>query len=716
MNKKQHISNGFFYEKDQNNIVTITIDMPDKKMNVINVAFGEALQQTVEKLAKETDLAGIILTSAKTTFIAGGDIDTIYEITKAENAFLFAENLKKSLRALEKLGKPVVAAINGTTLGGGLEVALACHYRIAIDSPTTKLGFPEVTLGLLPGAGGVVRTVWLLGLEKSLPLLTKGTRLSVQEAKSLGLIDELASDKTAMFEQAKKWILANPSFVAHWDNKKYKIPNGKATHPRIAQMLPVMPAIVAKETFNNYPAPSAILAVAIEAASINFDTACLIESRYFAELVVSKEAKNIMHTLWFQNNELKKGKSRPQNVAPQKTTKVGVLGAGMMGHGIAYISAKAGIEVVLKDVNKEGAEVGKAKIAGIIDRRIARGKMTQERKKNILNRIQTTGDAKDLKDCDLIIEAVFENRALKAKVTQEAEKHLDKTVTFASNTSTLPITGLAEQSQRPTQFVGLHFFSPVHRMQLVEIIKGKKTDDKTLAKAFDYVLQVGKVPIVVNDSRGFYTSRVFSTYTGEGMQLLAEGQHPQAIEMCGRLAGMPVGPLALLDEVSLKLVSDIRKQTLKDLGQEAKNDAMQKVLHIMVTKNERFGKAAGAGFYEYPKGENKFLWPKLNELFNVEKSKQLSQKTMIERLMFAQAIETVRCLEEGVLTSSADANIGSIFGWGFSPFKGGTLQYINDYGIRKFVRRAKQLSKRFGERFEPPAMLVEMAEAKKAFA
>jgi 3-hydroxyacyl-CoA dehydrogenase/enoyl-CoA hydratase/3-hydroxybutyryl-CoA epimerase len=456
----------------------------------------------------------------------------------------------------------------------------------------------------------------------------------------------------------------------------------------------------------------------VEGAQVDFDTASRIESRYFANLATGQVAKNMIGAFWFQLNQINAGKSRPPDVPPQKTRKVGVLGAGMMGHGIAYVSAYSGIDVVLKDVSLDKANAGKAKIEVLTDKRIARGRMGAAQKEEILNRIHTTESAEDLNGCDLIVEAVFEDRELKAQVTQEAEAQILDTAVFASNTSTLPITGLAERASRPEKFVGLHFFSPVHRMKLVEIIRGAKTSDITLAKAFDYVLQIRKIPIVVNDRRGFYTSRVFATYVKEGLALLGEGQHPFAIESAGLQAGMPVGPLALADEVSLSLMLHIREQTCKDLaaeGKEAPHHPSDDVLDVLTEQFGRFGKARGAGFYEYPPDAKKHLWPELTVIFPLQGEK-LVQTEMIERLMFVQALETARCYEEGVVTSVADANIGSIFAWGFAPFKGGTLQYINDYGVADFVSRSNELAERYGERFAPPDILVQMAEKQETFA
>lgn len=705
------------YEKDADNIVTLTIDMPGRSMNVINEELGEAVQANVAKLKEEKDLAGVIITSGKDAFVAGADIDGLFKITRAEDAFNMSEAFKAQLRMLETLGKPVVAGINGTALGGGLEICLACHHRIAINNPKTKLGLPEVKLGLLPGGGGVTRMVRLLGLQESFPYLTEGKELSPEKAKSVGIVDDLAADRDEMIAKAKEWIKANPNPKAPWDKSDYKMPGGKPTHPAVAQMLAIAPAIARKKTYGNYPAIEAIMAAAAEGANVDFDTASRIESRYFASLAVGQVAKNMIGTFWYQLNALKAGKSRPDGVEKTSTKKVGVLGAGMMGHGIAYVTALSGMDVVLKDVSQEAADAGKAKCEALLKKRVSRNKMTKEKMEEVLGRIKATGSAEDLKGCDLIIEAVFEDRGLKAKVTQEAEAQLDDTAVFGSNTSTLPITGLATASARPKNFVGIHFFSPVDKMPLVEIIKGEQTSDFALAKAFDYVLAIKKTPIVVNDSRGFYTSRVFGTYVQEGQALLAEGQHPRAIESAGLQAGMPVGPLALSDEVSLSLMKHIKEQTEKDFAAEGKtlpDHPAYKVLEVMTGKLDRLGKAHGAGFYEYPQNEPKHLWPGLRENFPPQNG-DLPLQEMMDRMLYVQCLETVRCMEEGVFSSVADGNIGSVFGWGFAPWSGGVLQYINATGLEKFVARAKELAAKYGTRFQPPKKLVDMAEKGQKF-
>jgi 3-hydroxyacyl-CoA dehydrogenase/enoyl-CoA hydratase/3-hydroxybutyryl-CoA epimerase len=708
----------FKYEKDEQNIVTLTLDMPGRSANVLNAEFGEGFQNALTKLAAEDELAGVIITSGKKTFLAGADLEMLVNESDVQKIFDNTQALKAGFRQLETLGKPVVAALNGTALGGGMELALACHHRIAVDNAKSKFGFPEVTLGLIPGGGGIVRYTRMVGLQEAFQFLSQGKQVPPQAAKAAGLIDELAADAEEMMTKAREWIAANANAKQPWDQPKFKMPGGDPKRPQVAQMLAIAPAMLRKQTHGNYPAAEAIMSAAVEGATVDFETAQRIESRYFAQAATSQTAKNMINAFWFQLNKINAGGSRPQGIEKQETKQVGVLGAGMMGHGIAYVSAYAGLDVVLKDVDQERAEAGKAAIEKIIDKRISRGRMSQEQKQEILDRITTTGDTADLAGCDLIIEAVFEDRSLKGKVTQETEAEIEETAVFASNTSTLPITGLAEQSSRPENFIGLHFFSPVHKMRLVEIIVGEHTSDETLAKAFDYVLQIRKTPIVVNDSRGFYTSRVFATYVQEGQALLAEGQNPRAIESAGLQAGMPVGPLALSDEVSLSLMQHIRQQTRQDFEAEGKampDHPSYRVLDVMVEENGRYGKAKGAGFYEYPEnGNGKYLWPALQDLFPPQEEK-LSQDAMIERMMFVQALETVRCYEEKVLTSVADANIGSIFGWGFAPFKGGTLQFINDYGLMAFVERSQELAAKYGERFAPPKLLLEMAATGKTF-
>ena len=705
----------FNYTKDNENIVTITMDMQGRSANVINEEFGKLWLEMIERLEKEkAEIVGVILTSAKSTFFAGADIDNLYKQTNAQEIFDMCEGLKKQLRRLETLGRPVVAALNGTALGGGFEIALACHYRIALNNPKAIFGLPEVGLGLLPGGGGIIRLTRMIGLQPALPFLTEGKKLKVKDALSNGLINAIAETPEEMMEKAKEWIKANPKAINPWDDKAFKFPGGDARNPKVATMIPIVPAMTKKKTYGNYPAVEAIINTAVEGSVVDFETATRIESRYFTSLAVGQVSKNMISAFWYNLNAINAGGSRPKGYDKYTTKKVGVLGAGMMGAGIAYVSAVAGMEVVLKDISMEAAEKGKAYSEGLLKKSVSKGKMSKEKAEEVLNRIKAT-DKPEFENCDLIIEAVFEDRALKAKVTQEAESAMLSDGTFASNTSTLPITGLAKASARPKQFIGLHFFSPVDKMPLVEIICGAETDDATLAKAFDYVLQIKKTPIVVNDSRGFYTSRVFSTYVMEGIAMLGEGQHPKSIENAGMKAGMPVGPLALTDEVSMKLMDHIRKQTEKDLAAEGKTAPHHPGFAVceQLLAINRAGKAAGAGFYEYPQGGTKYLWPELTSMF--PQNTPLSQTEMVDRLLIVQALDTVRCLEEGVLRSVADANIGSIFGWGFSPFNGGTLQYINGMGLKKFIEKAKALEAKHGDRFSIPNLLQQKADKGELF-
>lgn len=699
------------YEKDQDNIVHLIMDKPNAGANLMDAEFTRDFVAAVEQLRND-DYCGVIFRSAKSTFFAGGNLDDLYATTKENAHILFdmISQLKAAMRELETGGKPVVACINGAALGGGWELALACHYRVAVRDGV-KLGLPEVTLGLLPGGGGVVRMTRLLGLQAALPFLTEGRQFKPEKGKSLGLINEIVDEHDQLVTAASAWIKANPKTQQPYDVKGYKVPGGKPNHPSMANMLPIAPAMMRQQTKGVFPAPESILCVMVEGLQVDIDSALRIESRYFVDLVCGQVAKNMIGTFWFQLNEIKAGARRPKGFERAEVKKVGILGAGMMGAGIAYSSACRGLSVVLKDVSLESAEKGKDYSKKLLDKKVAKKRLTAEQRETTLNAILPTDQASDLKGCDLIIEAVFEDRALKAKVTQEAEAQLDASAVFASNTSTLPITGLAEASERPDNFVGLHFFSPVDKMPLVEIICGEKTSDETLAKAYDYVLQIGKTPIVVNDSRGFYTSRVFGTFATEGIAMLGEGIPAMAIENAAFLAGFPVGPLAVTDEVSLTLVEKIRNQTIKDLQAEGKTYTAHPADPIVdrMLEADRAGKLAGAGFYDYPSGGKKHLWPGLKETFE-KADVEYSLDEIKARLLYVQALETVRCVEENVLMSVRDANIGSIMGIGYPVWTGGILQFINQIGIPAFIERAEQLAEQCGERFAVPKLLRDMVK------
>ena len=697
------------YLKNDDGIIILTLDSPNQSANTMNADFRVALENIVSKLKSETSITGIIFRSAKKTFFAGGDLDELIQarLEDATPFFEMIQKMKAEFRYIETLGVPVVAALNGTALGGGWEIALGCHARIALNDPKTKFGLPEVTLGLLPGGGGIVRMVRLLGLQNAFPFLMEGKQFGVDKAKSLGLIQDIAETPEELMDKAIAWVKEHPKSQQPFDVKGYKIPGGDPKTPAVAQMLAIAPAMLRDKTKGCYPAPEAIMAAAVEGAQVDVDTALTIESRYFTYLATGQISKNMIGTFWHGMNAIKAGASRPKDVAKWQASKVGVLGAGMMGAGIAYSTAIKGIPVVLKDVSVENAEKGKAYSQKLLDKKVSQGRMTAEKRDQVLSLITATASAEDLKGCDLIIEAVFENQELKAKVTQEAEAFLVEGGVMASNTSTLPITGLANASKDQANFIGLHFFSPVDKMQLVEIIKGKNTSAETLAKAYDYVQQIGKIPIVVNDSRGFFTSRVFGTFVQEGLRLLHEGVHPARIEMAALKAGMPVGPLAIQDEVALTLSEHVANETRKALQAEGKDlprSGADDVIQTMIHTFDRKGKAAGAGFYDYPEGGKKHLWEGLNHW---KQDVDISEQEMIDRFLFVQSLDTLRCYEENVLESVIDANIGSIFGIGFAPWTGGAIQFLNQYGLDQAVQRANELEAKYGERFKAPQRLVE---------
>ena len=691
-------------------IATITFDEPNSPVNTMCLQWQEDMDAVAAQVLKDKDaIQGILLASNKTTFFAGADLKGAMRLQPSDAPQIFAEieRVKKNFRTIETLGKPVVSLLNGTALGGGWEVALVGHHRIAIDDRKTQFGLPEVTLGLLPGASGVTKMTRHLGLMGAQPYLVEGKTFTPAEAKGLGLVHDLvAPGDNAVAEMKAKalaWITANPSAQHPWEAKGYKVPGGLPSSPAVAQMLVVAPAVIKSKTRGLYPAPEAIIACMVEGLQVDLETALRIESRHLAKLMTGVNAKAMINTFFFNLNAIKSGTSRPAGVPRFKQTKVGLLGAGMMGAGIAYCQASKGIATVLKDVSQEKADLGKSYSAKITQSRVDKGRMKADAQQKILDLIQPTGNMADLKDCDLIIEAVFENRELKAKVTQESEPMLAAGGFFASHTSTLPITGLAKASTNAKKFIGIHFFSPVDKMKLVEIIKGKETDDETVARAYDYVQALGKLPIVVNDSRGFFTSRVFGTFVMEGAAMVGEGIPAAAIENAGIQAGMPVGPLAVLDETALTLSLHVMDQTKKDFEAEGKTYTAtpgELVVEKMVTQHNRPGRAGGAGFYDYPteKGAKKFLWPKLKSLF--EKSDAAWNITDLkDRLLYRQAVETARCLSENVLTSVHDANIGSIFGIGFPAWTGGAMQFIYGMGIEAFEKRAAELAAQFGPGF-----------------
>jgi 3-hydroxyacyl-CoA dehydrogenase/enoyl-CoA hydratase/3-hydroxybutyryl-CoA epimerase len=709
------------WDKDADGIVTWVLDDPTGSANVMNEAFQHSIHRAVERLVAEQDsITGVVITSAKKTFFAGGDLKWMSGLGPgdAAKAFDTVERVKADLRKLETLPKPVVAAINGAALGGGLEIALATNHRIAADVKGSQIGLPEVTLGLLPGGGGVARTVRMFGIQKAfMEVLSQGTRFNPAKAKETGLVDELVGSVDELVPRAKAWIKEqlkdDPDrvFQQPWDIKGYKVPGTDG----LPAILPSLGSNLRKQLKGSpMPALRAILAAAVEGAQVDFDTASRIESRHFSEVATGQTAKNMIQAFFLDLQAINGGASRPEGIAKQEIKKIGVLGAGMMGAGIAYVSAKAGYDVVLKDVTQEAADKGKAYSEGIEAKALKRGKTTEEKSAALLAKITPTADPQDLKGVDFVIEAVFENQELKHKVFQEIEDIVEPNALLGSNTSTLPITGLATGVKRQEDFIGIHFFSPVDKMPLVEIIKGEKTSDEALARVFDYTLAIRKTPIVVNDSRGFFTSRVIMTFVREAMALLAEGVEPPSIEQAGSQAGYPAPPLQLLDELNLELLQKVSVETRTAVEAEG-NAYAPHPAEAVVEKMIELGRPSrlkGAGFYEYVDGKRTQLWPGLKETFN-SGSSSIPLQDMIDRMLFAEALETQKCIDEGVLTSTADANIGSIMGIGFPPYTGGSAQFIVGYegpgGVGKaaFVARAKELAARYGDRFLPPASLTD---------
>ncbi|MEU5847624.1 3-hydroxyacyl-CoA dehydrogenase NAD-binding domain-containing protein [Saccharopolyspora shandongensis] len=715
------------WESDADGIVVLTLDDPQQQANTMNERYQRSMDETLQRLEAERDnITGVVLASAKSTFFAGGDLRELVQARPgdAERVAETTTGVKRQLRRLETLGVPVVAALNGTALGGGLEIALACHHRIALKDPKARFGFPEVTLGLLPGAGGVVRTVRLLGIADALlNVLLQGQRLRPEKAAEIGIVDELVDTPEQLIAAAKGWIKANPEAAQPWDRPGHKIPGGTPSNPKFAANLPAFPANLRKQLKGApLPAPRNILAAAVEGAQVDFDTALAVEGRYFVELVCGQTAKNMSKAFFFDLQHINSGGSRPAGEPEWRAKKVAVLGGGMMGAGIAYVCAKAGMQVVLKDISLAAAEKGKDYSAKLLEKAIAKGRSTQAKADELLARITPTDQVDPLTGCDLVIEAVFEDPKIKHQVYSEVQDVIDGDALIASNTSTLPITDLAEGVRRREDFIGLHFFSPVDKMPLVEIICGEHTSDRALARAFDVVQQINKTPIVVNDSRGFFTSRVIGKFVNEGVSMLAEGVHPASIEQASAQAGFPAPVLQLFDELTLTLPRKIRDETRRaveaDGGTWTPHPA-ELVLDRMVDEFDRKGRSSGAGFYDYVDGKRVGLWPGLAEHFGAAERdpSEVSLTDLKERMLFVEALETVKCLDEGVLRSVPDANIGSIFGIGFPAWTGGVVQYMNGYpgGLAGFVARCRELAKRYGERFEPPASLVRRAEAGEPF-
>tara|TARA_R100000005_G_scaffold48815_1_gene23395 strand:+ start:3475 stop:5622 length:2148 start_codon:yes stop_codon:yes gene_type:complete len=709
---------GFIYEKDADGIVTITMDMPGQSANTMSDAYDGFMSETLARLEKEDGLTGVVFASAKNTFFAGADLNSILDTgTTSEDFFNYIEKSKGYFRRIEKLPVPVVAAINGAALGGGYELCLACNRRIVVNHPKAIVGLPEVTLGLLPGAGGVVRLTALLGLEKALPRLLEGKPAKPADAIKEGMADEMVGTEEELVPAAKAWIKANPDAAAQpWDRKGFKYPGGNADAPNVRMAAVVAPTLLYKKTRGRMPAPEKILDIAVNSMRMGFDSALRAESRGICKLVTTPEARAAIGTFFFGLNGIKNGKHRPAGDRWQAGSSA-ILGAGMMGAGIAFAHAARGLPAWLKDMDIAKAEKGKAYSEGLVTKGIKRGQMDEAKGKTLLERIKPTENDADYKGTDIIIEAVFEDITLKEKVIPATFKQLGEAGIYGSNTSTLPISLLAESCPDPSRFIGIHFFSPVDKMQLVELIVGKKTSEETVRKAYDYVMQIGKTPIIVNDSRGFFTSRVFGTYTDEGASLVIDGVDPVLIERAAWLAGMPVGPLAVSDEVSLilqKKVYDTHQVLDKRLGvtdgYPADMTATADVTHKMVEMG-RGGRQYGGGFYDYGTDGGKSLWPGIRQF--ARGNSDIPVQDVEDRLIYRQVIETLRCYDEGVLRNEVEANVGSIFGIGFPAYTGGALQFVRGVGVEAFAKRANELAEAYGDRFSlPNAALDKLREDK----
>jgi 3-hydroxyacyl-CoA dehydrogenase/enoyl-CoA hydratase/3-hydroxybutyryl-CoA epimerase len=715
----------FTIETDEDGIALITWDMPEKSMNVIDLSVMEELDAVVDPVVGDDAIKGAVITSGKNAFSGGADLTMLEGLLKdfhvqrakdpeAAAKALFEGSRKLTLvyRKLETCGKPFVAAVNSTSMGGGTELALACHARVVDED--LKMGLPEVKVGLFPGAGGTQRVMRMADSQQGMQFLLQGKTLRAPQAKQLKLVDEVAPSKK-LVAAAKKMLKAGVDPVKPWDKKGFKLPNGKVYSPAGFQFWPAANAIYRRETFDNYPGARYLLHAVVEGLQLPMDLALQVESRYFAKVLQTPEAANMIRSLFVSMQELNKGARRPIDQRPNNIKKVGILGAGFMGAGIAYVTAQAGINVVLIDRDQEAADKGKAHTEDLLTKAVKRGRSTEDKKAKILSRILATADYEELADCDLVIEAVFEDREIKKTVTEKAEAVMKSRAIYASNTSTLPITSLAQASKRPKNFIGIHFFSPVDKMMLVEVIMGKRTSDRALAMALDYIKAIKKTPIVVNDSRGFYTSRVVMTYIREGLMMLADGIPAPMIENAGKMAGMPVGPLSLGDEVALDLAWKIVSATRKDLGVKYVEGPLDNILEEMVVKRERFGRKNGKGFYDY-NGKDKSLWPGIPDVVGQPKSADsFNIEELKQRLLVMQALETARIFEENCLTDVREADVGSILGFGFAPYTGGTLSYIDMMGTTAFVELCKKFTRKWGPRFKPNKLLREMAKNNETF-
>ncbi len=714
--------NIFKIDVDADGIALCVFDVPGRSMNTITREFAAELVEVVERIRTDAAVKGAVIASGKASgFCAGADLGELGQAAPdaahatVEGVHERAGALSRTLRALETCGKPVAAAVAGVAMGGGLEIALACHHRVLVDDPKVQIGLPEAKVGLLPGGGGTQRLPRLMGVMAAAPYLLEGRSFRPAEAESAGVVDQLAP-RGQEIEAAKAWVRTGDP-VARWDKKGFKIPGGGPYHPAGVQVFVMGNAMLRKQTYGNYPAQLNIMHAVYEGLQLPMDAALRVESRYFARTLMTPQATAMMRTLFGSMQALGKGAVRPQGPARSDAKKVAVIGAGMMGAGIAYVQAMAGIETVLLDTSAEAAERGKGYAADLVRKAVGKGRMSQDKADAVLALITPVADYEAVRGCDLVIEAVFENREIKADVTRRAEAMLAPGAVFGSNTSTLPITGLAEVSVRPADFIGIHFFSPVDKMGLVEIIMGERTGEEALAKAIDYVLKIKKTPIVVNDSRGFYTSRCFGTFVQEGMEMLADGIAPAIIDNVGRMTGMPRGPLEMHDDVALDLSYKIARQTRLDLGDKYVAPKFQQIMETMVGELGRYGRKNGKGFYDYPEGGKKSLWPGLAKVAPVTQADAPPALVaeLKRRLLHRQAVEMARCMEEGVITDPREADVGAILGWGFAPWTGGPASYIDGLGAAEFVAQCDALAQKYGERFSPPKLLRDMAERGESF-
>lgn len=720
----------FTLETDNDGIALVTFDSPGKSMNVISADVMDDFDALTKQIIEDDSIKGVVITSGKDAFCAGADLselgganDELAKLPEEEmKQKLFEQcfRLNKTFRAMETCGKPIAAAVNGLALGGGFEIALACHYRVMPeDNPKAKLGLPEAMVGVLPGGGGTQRLPRLVGVMNAAPVLLQGKQLDAATAHQQGIVDALAP-LDGLVAKAKELVKEDPKGAKQpWDGDKFKFPGGGPYHPAGAQVFGAASPMLRKNTYGNYPAQRYILSCVYEGSQVSMDQAIRIESRYFTKLLLRPESRNMIRSIFLSKQDLDKGGRRPASQEKREVNKIAIIGAGFMGAGIATVSAQAGIEIVLIDANQDGADKGKQHAVDHFQKGVSRGKLTAEKAEKLASLITPTTDYSLIKDVDLVVEAVFENSELKAKITKMAEDEIGEDAVFGSNTSSIPITDLAKASKRPANFIGIHFFSPVEKMNLVEIIMGGETGEYALSRAIDFVTKIKKTPIVVADTRGFYANRCVMRYVGEGLKMLGEGVKPALIENAAKMAGMPVGPLSLQDEVALDLGVKLINQTKADLGDDYKPSGTEPILFKMVEEYERFGRKNGKGFYDYPaeKGQPKRLWPELEQFAPGGKyaDEQPSADEVKDRILYTQALEAARCMEEEIVADPREADVGSILGWGFAPYTGGTLSFIDTVGARAFVKRAEELEARYGDQFTVPALLKEMAEKGETF-